>query len=110
MALTSQKYQRALNQAAPNLGDFLSDLSGTLISWGPTSGTPGTPLNVAHGQKDRLGVPVAPTFAHVTTGNGYVVSIDATNVVIASAAATQSGQLRVVLVAADGYTGPRKVK
>jgi hypothetical protein len=110
MALISQKYQRALNQAAPNLGDFASDLTGTLLAWGPTSGTPGTSLSVPHGQTDRLGNPVAPTYAHITRGNGYVVSIDATNVVVASSAATQSGQLRVVNMASDNYTGPRKVK
>lgn len=109
MGFFSNRFTRILNGNAHRLGDVVNDLAGTVISVGPTSGTPNTNLTVAHGLKDPItGLGVAPVLANVQTGNLYIVSFDATNVVVASTAATQSGTVRLVTLASDNYTGPRK--
>lgn len=108
MAL-GDKLRKAFNWGrTQRLGDVVSDLHGKKLSVGPTSGTPDTSLAVAHGLKDyRTNGGLAPWAAHVIEGNLYIVSVDATNVTVASSAATQSGV--VLLIPADPltYTGNR---
>lgn len=108
MAVFSTRFQNWLNGIGHRLGYVMNDMAGTTLAVGPTSGTPNTNLTVAHGLTDQItGAALAPTYVHVVTGNLYVVSFDATNVVVASTAATQSGTLRLIAFASDGYTGSR---
>ncbi len=101
MAL-SPKALRNFSLLQPGLGRLLSDLHGVSVAAGPTSGTPNTNLNVPHG----LGA--TPATGWVESGNLYIVSYNATNVVVASAAASQSGSIRLVPAASDNYVGARK--
>lgn len=101
MALTA-KAKRFFNFLKPRLGDVLSDVHGVSLAVGPTNGTPGVTSNVAHG----LGI--APATVWVEKGNLYVTAWDATNVTVASSAASQSGSVRIVPSVADDYTGPKK--
>ncbi len=101
MAL-SPKALRNFSLLQPGLGRLLSDLHGVSVAAGPTSGTPNTSLSVAHG----LGA--VPATAWVETGDLYIVSFDATNVVVRSTQASQSGSVRLVPSASDNYVGPRK--
>lgn len=109
MGFFSNRFSRILNGSAHRLGDVVNDLAGTVVAVGPTSGTPNTNLTVAHGLADPVtGLGAVPYAANVQTGNLYIVSFDATNVVVASTAATQSGTVRLFTMPSDHYTGPRK--
>lgn len=107
MALNATAKKR-FNGQAPALGDVLNDLHGVSLSVGATSGTPLTNLTTAHGLVDEYGYALAPATAFVETGNIFIVSFDATNVVVASNAATQSGTVRLIPGSVSNYKGPRK--
>ena len=106
MALTNF-VRRRFNQQAPRLGDILDHLHGKKLS-GITHGTPGTAVNVAHGLTDANGKAVAPYAAYVAIGNGYISAIDATNIEIKSAAATQTLTIVVINDPGDAYKTFRK--
>lgn len=99
--------QRRLNQNTFRLGDILSDLHGTKYT-GTTHATPGTGVNIAHGLKDWKGNPIAPWRARVEMGNGWVDSVDATNIVIKSTVASQAVTVVVTPDPGDNYKTLRK--
>lgn len=75
------------------LGDELKDVADHVSAvdiTGTTSATVGTATAFAHG------LSYTPSGAVVLSGNAYVTSVDATNVNVASGAASQNFRVRVV--------------
>lgn len=104
-----RKFVTSLNRGVQaRIGDVLNDLHGTILAVPATSGTPGTTSNVAHGLVNRDGSKATPARVLVARGNIYVVSYNDTNVVVASNAATQTGDLLLIPASDDDYLGPRR--